>query len=119
LERAICFKKPHFERGGFATFPAGQNLGYGWGRSRTRTRGLVSCRIDCALPLQPAALAPKGWATRCTVLGLTLNLAATRRTDSPAFSATLIRFSRSAGIRGRPSCLPSALARLSPARTLS
>src|SRR5215469_9035907 len=32
----------------------------GVGSSRTQTCGLASCLIDCALPLQAAALAPKG-----------------------------------------------------------
>ena len=35
------------------------------------------------------------------------------------FSAARIRFSKSAAIRGRPSCFPSLLARARPARTRS
>jgi len=93
---------------------------WGWGSSRTPARGLTSCRIVCALTLQAAALAPKGRLfTRCPVDGLTLNRSAPPRIVSPAFRASRIRCSRSASMRGRPSCLPSSTALLSPARTRS
>ena len=59
-----------------------------------------------------AATAAKGCLILCTVLGLTLNLSATPRMVSPAFRAARIRASKSGAIRGRPSCLPSALALL-------
>jgi hypothetical protein len=65
---------------------------------------------------------PKGRLTRCTVLGSTPNRAAILRMPSVrpgALRAARIRLSSSSGIRGRPSCLPSLLALLSPARTRS
>src|ERR1700750_1372223 len=69
------------------------------------------------------ALTPKGAPIRCTVLGSRPKRAAILRTLSPvaflAFKASRIRFSSSAGIRGRPRRLPSSLALLSPARTRS
>ena len=69
------------------------------------------------------AAASKGRLIRCTVLASTPNRAAILRTLSPvslrAFRAAEMRASMSAAMRGRPSRLPSALARRSPARTRS
>jgi hypothetical protein len=81
-------------------------------------------RPHCRHPFRHAAtLAPsKGRPIRWTVPGSTPNRAAILRTPSvrPGLSrAALIAFSRSAGIGGRPSRLPSLLARASPARTRS
>jgi hypothetical protein len=73
--------------------------------------------------LHAAAPVPsKGRLMRCTVLGSTRKRAAILRTPSVrpgAFRAARIRSSRSGAIRGRPSCFPSSLALLSPARTRS
>ena len=70
--------------------------------------------------LHAATLTPsKGRLILCTVPGSTPNRLAILRTPSVrpgAFRAARIRASSSGAIRGRPSCLPSALARLSPAR---
>src|SRR4029453_8063996 len=73
------------------------------------------------LPRPPATLAApsKGWATRCTVLGFTANLAAVLRTLMPPARAVLIRSASLSAIGGRPSRLPSRLARCRPARTRS
>src|SRR5262249_36377367 len=71
----------------------------------------------------PATLAlsapSKGRATRCTVLGFTSNLAAVLRTLMPPARAALIRSASLSAIGGRPSRLPSRLARCRPARTRS
>jgi hypothetical protein len=69
------------------------------------------------------ALTPsKGRLIRCTVLGSTPKRAAILRTPSArpgVLRAARICLSSSAGIRGRPSCLPSSLALRRPARTRS
>src|SRR5262245_61621327 len=67
----------------------------------------------------PATLATKGRAMRCTVLGFTSNLAAVLRTLMPPARAALIRSASLSAIGGRPSRLPSRLARCRPARTRS
>jgi len=56
---------------------------------------------------------------RWTVLGLKPNLVAALRTDRPSLRASRIRSSSASDIGGRPSCLPSSLARARPARTRS
>jgi hypothetical protein len=92
----------------------------------TRLDRLARSAFLRKLAVQAAAagvLAPsKGRLIRCTVPGLTPNRAAILRTPSVrpgAFKAARIRFSSSAAIGGRPSRLPSLLARASPARTRS
>src|SRR5215475_5877292 len=74
-----------------------------------------------AYPATLACSAPpsKGWAMRCTVLGFTSNLAAVLRTLMPPARAALIRSASLSAIGGRPSRLPSRLARCKPARTRS
>src|SRR5262249_14990932 len=73
-----------------------------------------------AAPATLALSAPsKGRATRCTVLGFTSNLAAVLRTLMPPARAALIRSASLSAIGGRPSRLPSRLARCRPARTRS
>ncbi len=54
---------------------------------------------------------------RCTVLGFTSNLAAVLRTLMPPARAALICSANLSAIGGRPSRLPSRLARCRPART--
>jgi hypothetical protein len=75
------------------------------------------------LSLYAAKRAPsKGRLIRCTVPGSTPKRFAILRTPSVrpgALRAAGIFASSSGAIRGRPSCLPSALARLRPARTRS
>src|SRR5262249_15405792 len=56
---------------------------------------------------------------RCTVLGLTPNLAAALRTDRPPLRASRIRSSIASGIGGRPSCFSSSPAPPTPARARS
>src|SRR5215813_635110 len=66
-----------------------------------------------AAPATLALSAPsKGWATRCTVLGFTANLATVLRTLMPPARAALIRSASLFAIGGRPSRLPSRLALL-------
>src|SRR5260221_2182473 len=67
-----------------------------------------------AAALAPSA-SPKGRAIRCTVLGFTSNLAAVLRTLMPPARAALIRSANLSAIGGRPSRLPSRLARCRPA----
>jgi hypothetical protein len=71
-------------------------------------------------PLWPI-LYHRACAMRCTVLTLTPCVAAITRTPGRSFrrSAAWIAASTSAAILGRPSCLPSSLARRRPARTRS
>lgn len=62
----------------------------------------------------------KGRLIRCTVPGSTPNRFAILRTPSVRLGAfKAARASSSGAMRGRPSCFPSSLARLSPARTRS
>jgi len=83
---------------------------------------LVGRASACArLAYTTTAPAPpsKGRLIRCTVPGSTRNrLAMTRTPGLPGVArAFLMRSSSSGAIRGRLSCLPSLLARASPART--
>src|SRR5262249_14636098 len=65
--------------------------------------------LQLAAALAPATCA-KGM--RCTVPGLTPNLAAALRTDRPPLRASRIRSSSASGIGGRPSRRPRALVHL-------
>jgi len=92
------------------------------GQYRAVGRVSASCRRSVlfayAATLAPSA-PPKGRVMRCTVLGFTSNLAAVLRTLMPPARAALMRSANLSAIGGRPSRLPSRLARYKPARTRS